>query len=210
MTKFIGISGKKQTGKDSSAKFIRQILRYKNFSSDTTSFAEPLKEICVDVLGLAHKDVYGTNEQKDSLSHIKWDGFPEEIRIKYANNYIMCRDGVADPIPRNGYMTNREVLQVMGTDIFRSIYNDVWARAPFRKIWEYDVVIFSDVRFPNEKLAIEENGGIVLRLERDTGLEDTHASETALDNTIFEHKYVNNGSLEDLNNFLKTWTTTYL
>jgi hypothetical protein len=99
-------------------------------------------------------------------------------------------------------MTIREVLQVLGTDIFRErVYEQVWAEAPFKQDWEgINVVLLTDVRFPNEVAAVEERGGCVLRIDRSvTGLDsDNHASETALDDFDFEFRYQNDGTLEDL------------
>jgi len=202
-TIFIGLSGKKQVGKDTAAKLICDELSRRKITFQVTSFAEPLKRMCIDILGLKPEGVFGTDADKNALSHIQWDGFPEEIRNKYAKDHILAGDGVLDPILRSGPMTNREVLQVMGTDIFRAIYGDVWANAPFNKDWSNcQVVILTDCRFPNEKLATEKHGGVIIRLERDTQFRDNHPSEIALDGYDFTNKYVNNGSVEDLRQYL--------
>ena len=208
---FVAFSGKKQTGKDSSTNILAGELRERGLKVAITAFAEPLKEMCIEVLGLQREGVYGTNEQKDSLSHILWDKLPLEIRVKYSIQNLLYynADGSRSPwpVPRSGNMSNREVLQVIGTDIFRTMFdNNIWANAPFNKDWsEYNVVILTDCRFPNEKQAVEDRGGMVIRLERDTGLVDSHISETALDEVDFKHKYSNNGSFEDLKEYL--WKT---
>lgn len=204
MTKYITISGKKQTGKSLSAELLQDYLYDNGYSTRVVSFADPLKAMCVEILGLTSGGVYGTDKEKNELCHIMWDGLPMEIRLKYSNNHILAGDGIQDPLPRSGPMTNREVLQVIGTDIFRALYHDVWALAPFRREWgEYDYVIIADCRYPNEVEATLKHKGIVLRLERETGLVDTHVSENALDNYKFENVYSNNGTIEDLNKFLK-------
>jgi len=193
---FIAFSGKKQSGKDTAAAIAGQFLTGQGKRVAMTAFAEPLKRMCVEVLGLDPAGIYGTDEEKNAPSHIMWDGFPIEVRQKYADPAVGIWD---DTKPRSGSMTNREVLQVMGTDIFRAIYGDVWAEAPFRKDWtDIDVVILTDCRFPNEKIVTEKHGGVTIRLERDTGFKDNHASETSLDDAEFEHKYINNKTLSDL------------
>lgn len=84
--------------------------------------------------------------------------------------------------------------------------------------------IITDCRFPNEAKAIEERGGILIRVERpdrrralcpDCGKTEReqadgcheafcykgrpqHASETALDNYPFKHTIYNNGTIEEL------------
>lgn len=200
MTQFIAFSGKKQVGKDTATSMLVDILKDRGISTSVTAFAESLKRICIDIVGLKYENVYGSNEQKDSLTHIIWDNFPLEVRLKYA----IERDPVmGDWFPRCGPMSGREVLQVVGSDIFRMMVdNDVWAKAPFNRAWETDVVILTDCRFPNEKTIVEQYGGIVIRLERDTGFHDNHISETALDDATFGIKYFNNGSLEDLKQFV--------
>jgi len=203
---FIALSGKKQVGKDTAAGMIVQVLESQGKTAVLTAFAEPLKNMCVDILGLRPTGVYGTNVQKNERSHILWDGFTLNVRLKYSIE-IDQLDGKL--LPRTGAMTNREVLQVMGTDIFRAIYDPVWAKAPFNRDWGTDVVIITDCRFPNEKSVTEEAGGVIIRIERSTGLKDNHASETALDNEVFENTYQNNGSFDDLENYLRSVLKKY-
>ena len=199
-TTFIALSGKKQVGKDTAAQMIVRLLEPYKKRVVVTAFAEPLKRMCIDVLGLKSEGVYGTDTHKNALSHIAWDGFTIDIRLKYSKE-IDHLDGKL--LPRSGLMTNREVLQVMGTDIFRSIYDQVWAKAPFNRDWHgVDVVVLTDCRFPNEKIATEEVGGVIIRLERSTGFSDNHASEIALDGYTFENTYQNGGSFSDLENYL--------
>lgn len=207
---FIGISGKKQTGKDTSASIITSILERQGVTVQTTAFADPLKKsVCVDVLGLSYEGVFGTEEQKNEHSHIIWETLPDEIRYDYSVETEKIRPAddfemLEIPVKRTGPMTNREVLQIVGTDIFRTmLYGDVWLSIPFRRTWDTDVVVIADVRFENEKTIIESHGGSVLRLTRDTGLlDDGHASETSLDGVQFEHTYENDGTIPELADFL--------
>ena len=205
-TYFIALSGKKQVGKDTSGQIIARLLTEQGKRVAFTAFAEALKEMCIGVLGLQRSLVYGTDADKNVLTHIKWDTLPNYIRDKYRTGPDKFKeDGSLQSNIRTGNMTVREVLQIMGTDIFREMFeNDVWANSPFRRNWsEYDVVVITDCRFPNEKSVTEARGGTVIRIERNTGLNDTHASETSLDNAEFEYRYVNNGSLAELESFLK-------
>jgi hypothetical protein len=204
-TVFIVLSGKKQTGKDTSGNMIKNILLERGLVAELTAFAEPLKRMCIDIIGLDENLIYGNNEDKETLTHVIWDNFPEEIRLKYSNSTYMdsiCNNEL--PKMRSGPMTIREVLQVIGTDIFRQMIDwDIWAKSPFNKKWDADVVIITDCRFPNEKDVTESRGGVIIRLERDTRLDDSHESETALDGFSFKHSYINNGSLDDLEIFLR-------
>ena len=81
-------------------------------------------------------------------------------------------------------MTAREVMQYVGTEIFRKMYGNVWVDSTIRKIKQDNptMAIVCDIRFPNEVEGVQQVGGKVLRLLRDPYQgEDQHASETALD-----------------------------
>lgn len=200
-TVFIALSGKKQVGKDTASDMIRRMLEREGKRVAITAFAEPLKDMCVQILGISREGAYGTDAQKNAKSHIMWDNMHQDIRMKYSKE----RDvSFGFQLPRTGPMTNREVLQVMGTDVFRSIYDNVWAKAPFNRDWSsVDVVILTDCRFPNEKSVTEEAGGVIIRLERETGFSDNHPSEIALDGFSFENVYKNDGSLIQLECYLR-------
>lgn len=204
--RYIVLSGKKQVGKDTAAGMIRRVLENEGKRVAEFAFAKPLKDMCVQILGISREGAYGTDAQKNALSHIVWDGMPPAVRMKYAkvpDTTVGVSNGMIYASPRSGPMTNREVLQVIGTDIFRSIYNDVWAKAPFNIEWDVDIVILTDCRFPNEKSVTEESGGVIIRLERITGLSDNHISETALDGFTFKNTYHNDGSLQDLEQYIR-------
>ncbi len=195
---FISLSGKKQTGKDTASAMAIEMLQTANKKVGVTAFAEVLKNIAIDALGLDRDLVYGSNEDKETLTHIIWDNFPLKIRFKYRKAWYM-------PL-RTGFMTIREVLQVMGTDIFRVMFEyDIWANSPFRRDWsEYDVVFITDCRFPNEKKVTEERDGIVVRITRETGFVDNHPSEIALDGVTFGTFYNNEGTVDELRDFMRT------
>lgn len=156
------------------------------------SFAEPLKRFCVEVLGLEHCQVWGSDADKNALTHLLWDDLPDEIRFRYAKpargpfGYLRRRRG-------RGYMTGREVLQVFGTDMIRQWDEDAWANAGHRLSWgcPEQLVIINDGRFPNEVWPAVDNANPeiayrIVRLLR-SPREDTHRSETAMDNFPTEH-----------------------
>ena len=124
------------------------------------AFADVLKEFAVDVLGLEPNQVYGTNEEKNSPTHLLWENMPT------GNN--------------KGSMTGREVLQYFGSDICRKMYENIWFDACIRRIRKDnpELALISDVRFPNEIKGVQDEGGIVFGLPRDiVNGEDTHSSE---------------------------------
>lgn len=79
--------------------------------------------------------------------------------------------------------TVRELLQIVGTDWFRSVYPDVWVNAYWNtvgKLPKNTTIITPDIRFENELKFIQAHDGIVIRTLRHP-FEDNHPSETALD-----------------------------
>jgi hypothetical protein len=84
-------------------------------------------------------------------------------------------------------MTAREVMQYIGTDIFRKMQKNVWADSTIRQIQsdKYPLALIADCRFPNEVDAVKSVGGIVIKLNRNL-YNSVHASETALDQDKYD------------------------
>jgi len=142
-------------------------------------FATPLKKFCIEVLGLTHDQCYGSDKDRETPTKYKWSWVATAIREKYGK----------DP---EETMTARSVLQVVGTDLLRQqFYKDIWAEAAVREAINStaQTCILTDTRFPNELditrdsefLGTDFRRSIIIRLYRETGLQDSHDSETALD-----------------------------
>ncbi len=143
------------------------------------SFADPLKLFCMDVFGLTHKQCYGTDEDKNSVTKLRWSDMPNVER--YALD------------PNREFMTARQLLQYFGTNIIREMFNNAWVNATISKITRDapKLAIIVDARFPNEINGTIEVGGRVIRLLRDICEKDNHPSETALDDfPLGDYSYV--------------------
>lgn len=185
-------SGRKQSGKDTFCQHVLEIYRDAlngSCSADVMSFADPIKHFCIEVIGLSFKQMYGTDEEKNSLTDLEWRGLPHEIRLGNAGDWP-TDDGYTHtiPPPKAGGMTAREVMQVFGTDIMRRWKEDVWVQAAVRQAIQSDadLVLFNDMRFPNELEAFEglrDKGHNVkfVRLLRNVRPDDRHESEIAMD-----------------------------
>ena len=97
----------------------------------------------------------------------------------------------------------RPLLQFWGAEYRRGYCgDDYWIkkmRLAAATWYARDWLIITDVRFPNEAELVRELDGVLIRVERDTGLDDTHDSETALDDyDHFDFRLKNDGSLDDL------------
>ena len=171
MCKIIAMAGRKQSGKTTSCEYIGQEFEKKYWekhgyvidqSEDRVpfkiyNFADPLKKLCIDILGLTDQQCYGTDANKNEIVNCKWPGIDAK-------------------------MTAREVLQYVGTDIFRRMQHNVWADATIRKIKKenFPLALVADCRFPNEVKAVKSAGGIVIKLNRNL-YHSEHESEIALD-----------------------------
>lgn len=164
MTQIVAFAGRKQSGKTTCSEFVRQ---YANGTippfndSKIYNFADPLKnDICINILGLTYDQCYGTDNQKNELVNCFWE---------------------------NKQLSAREVMQMVGTDMFRAMQRNVWSDATIRKIKQENkkLAIIADCRFPNEVEAIQDAGGIVIKLTRNPYNSD-HASEMALDPDRFD------------------------
>ena len=159
------------------------------------SMADLLKRhVCIDILGLTHKQCYGTDEDKDSLTHLKWENMPgvlteADLTSKVTTN-LMVKKVVQSAgllVKQPGNMTAREVMQFVGTDVFRRMYAKVWVDSTVNKIVEdgSQFAVITDLRFPDEVEGVQAAGGKVVRLTRKVS-EEEHKSETALDKENFD------------------------
>jgi hypothetical protein len=159
----IGLSGKKRSGKNTVANGLETRLHwaYPNSFIAQMAFGDALKDICMQLFSLTWEQCYG--EDKDTLTKIQWSRIPGIRGI-------------------SGHLTARELLQVFGTNIVRSMNPDAWTEALITRIREFNptFTLVTDVRFPNEVKAIQKEGGFVLRLTRQVE-NDQHESERALD-----------------------------
>jgi len=163
MTKILAFSGRKQSGKTTGAQYVESIINNHslNISYRTYSFADPLKQdICMNILGLTYEQCYGSDNDKNTMTDLEWDGKK---------------------------LTAREAMEIIGTDIFRRLKDNVWVQATINKIHKdnLDIAIIPDCRFPNEVDTILNHGGYVIRLDLDP-FNSKSNSESALDKNNYD------------------------
>ena len=123
-----------------------------------------------------------------------------------------------DPIPSMPGWSGRRILQVAGTDWFRSLDRDVWIKNMEHRLSEYssprNYVFVDDVRFPNEAQLIQRLGGKVYRVHRPShspleGAAAAHASEAFVDSLFVDGEIANAGSLEEFGRTINDLWETY-
>lgn len=150
----LAVSAKKQGGKSTLLEIIKKQLP--SSSCEIIRFADTLKQIVIDCF---------------VPYELEWE--IDDLDLE-ENKNVMLPCG----------KTVREMLQKIGTDWFRHAWEDCWINTFKNKVLKSKAsyIFVPDCRFPNELKAIQEMGGIVIRLTRAPFAEqDQHESETALD-----------------------------
>lgn len=155
------------------------------------SFADPLKRICVPLCGLPYPTLLGV----DSSCRAQ-----RELPIR-------------DIIPNYWHPTlsGRQLLEQIGTNVFRAVDDQIWIKLAQRQICDYNTrgfgVVISDVRFRNEADMIRLAGGVIWVLSRyDSDLtltlddQQTHVSKWEFLTFISDRDVLinNHGSLAEL------------
>jgi hypothetical protein len=97
----------------------------------------------------------------------------------------------------------RTLLQVWGTDVRRAVYGEDywilrWGNTLNRLPVLPDVVVATDVRFPNESKMIKDCGGHLIRIIRPGKESDGHASEREIGSLAASTIIYNTGDLAHL------------
>ena len=109
-----------------------------------------------------------------------------------------------------GYPEVRRLMQRLGTDAGRKLFGETfWVDQFFANVGKTDLLVISDVRFPNEAQAIKDRGGIIVRIVRD-GCEpvNAHVSETSYNDQDFT--IYNDAKPDELYVFFCNAFATYL
>lgn len=97
------------------------------------------------------------------------------------------------------YCSPRQLLQFIGTDMFRAYYPGVWVKAWQNRVMSIDApVVASDVRFVDEADLIRSMGGLIIRVVRPGTKNDGHISELSQEAIPADHVIMNDGTLYDL------------
>lgn len=100
-------------------------------------------------------------------------------------------------------VTFRHLLQTVLTDWGRKlVHQNVWvmkAKARLRHLRSYRVVIFDDLRFPNEYFMLVGENATIIRIERKNAPKtNKHESDAALEDQEFDYHVSNDGDAEEL------------
>jgi hypothetical protein len=224
----LAVSAKKQGGKDTLCSHFEYFFP----KTKKYAFADRLKKIAFEVLGLPRNAVYGNEEERNKPTQYLVSRLPLYMRekLKFTNEYL----------------TTRQILQILGSEIFRDMFGEcVWVDATIRDIdrdfainpltvigynsddqiskslleMAKDVVpniaLITDLRFRSEfERLLEQENAFVIRLLR-APFADQHKSENDLDNFDFSaYKdrclVIDNRNMEEIekNRIAREWFST--
>lgn len=170
----IGVGHRKLSGKDTFAKDVIEILKTeiqtKNLKIGRIGFADKLYDFCYSVY--------------------KWAGFKD--RIHYIN--FPHDKGRILPLLNK---TPRQILIEIGNHM-RTYDESIWLNAAL-KTKDFDVLIVTDVRYPNEAQSILDNNGTLIKIDRTVeGVDYTDVADMGLANwETWTHVINNNGSRQE-------------
>lgn len=195
----IGIVGKARSGKDTFAEMLAaELFDTIRRKFVLMAYAQELKLRVQRDFDLSYDQLWG--DKKEVMD--------KRYRKSWVNNMIAGRRESSEI--ENQYWTPREIMQSYG-EFYRSIDNEFWVNNLFRVIdeKEYNNVILTDVRHPNEADPVVDRAGYVIKVT--SNREDkpdihgaNHISETAMDAyDKIDFHVRNDGTLEELHTITK-------
>lgn len=174
--KILAFGHKSRTGKDTSTKFLVDLAKQRRpeLRVERRAFADKVKDIA-----------YQLYQHHGLQPGPYYDEFPEARAIKLPLLNM-------DPV---------EVWVATGNK-FREIYAETWVDFVLLDC-SADIVIISDLRYPNEAKRVMQLGGLCLKMEK----EDAPIRNTVADNALngfdsWYHVFRNNGSKQQLESSL--------
>lgn len=173
----IGIVGRKQHGKDTTANYMVEKYGYIRIA-----FADAIKDMLKCSFGFSEEQLNGN--LKETIDEF-WKIKPRQV-LQFVGTELF-RDKMGELIPH--IETNFWVF------IVKKKIHDTLKVNPHAKF------VMSDCRFENEVNFIKEMGGQMIHVFRPTienNSESNHSSEKYIDDLPFDFKIINDGSLDNL------------
>lgn len=179
----IGFAGRKRAGKTCLSKYLTE-----KYNGTIVTVADALKHLCCDLCGF--KDIEELNYYKDNGTSYSFNPnkapvwakiICEQVFGEYTENHY---NKVLELLSEIYTYNVRELLQFVGTDIIRK-YKPTWHVDKMVEAINNattELICVDDVRFPNERDAVEKLGGtvfFVIRPDLRVGVSN-HVSEVSL------------------------------
>lgn len=225
--KIYAISGLKNSGKDTAAAMLQYLLNtpkflhfypcYKCISKiknlgkyKVVSFANPLKRTLSALLNVPIEKFSDRDFKENYYIFFPTlditNNPPYNAEIVSDNAFARFLKNKNFEFLKTSWISIRQLLQVFGTECMRETFGDkLWILTTLQ---EKRPIIISDLRFKVELSEIKSRRGITICIDRDICIPGNHASEKEFvemkNNNMFDYIILNNGTLEDLFNSLKS------
>lgn len=177
--RIIGFLGVKSSGKDTAGQYLIDKFGYTKHA-----LGDPVKQICKTMFNLSDEQI--TDQKLKEQTDPRWGLSPRTMFQRIGT----------------------EFGQIKLYRLFPELKNYVPYRTLWVKIFEQwlenhpeSLVVITDLRFEHEINAIKSNGGIIVKINRDTGLIDNHISEidiNQINKDLVDYEIDNNYAVEDL------------
>lgn len=194
----VGFGHKKQVGKNTAALILKALFIWDNKFKQTVLFSSR-KDFIKHYIDSYYYTIFYDKVKlvsfADKLKIIATELTSTPIELWESGEFKDSKCQLINTI------TNRELLQKIGQGFREILDPDIWVKTLFSSYKESDNWLITDVRMPNEAKAIKDRNGILIKINRNTGYNDNHISETALDGySDWDYIISNDGSLDDLIN----------
>lgn len=203
--KIFGFCGRKRSGKTTLANVLKE-----NYDAEIVTIANYLKQLCCDILGY---DIETLNKVKDDGA--KFSYYPDKTWYeKISEKTGIEISDIIEDIGKIEFTNVRQMLQVIGTDCIRK-HKPNWHVECMKKDIEEllskgKIVAIDDVRFPNEKNAIEELGGTCYFIIRPINNNiSNHVSETSLTWQDFTYSHIIINDFSHLKEYVNKFISHY-
>ena len=191
--KIIAICGFQGSGKDTLANILIKKYGYKKLS-----FGGTVKDVASIIFNWDRKMLEGDSKESREWREKVDDWWSKKLEIKN--------------------LTPRYILQQIGTDLFRNnFHKDIWINCLEKKLIDYDKVVITDCRFPNELKILNKYNATIIQIYRgnlpewfnDVKLgkkdppKELHESETSWIKESSNYNILNNGTIEELENIIE-------
>lgn len=211
--KIIGLTGFAKSGKSTAAEILKEM------GGQEVAFAKHLKDVCSVVF-----DVKRSNFDDQAFKEIPFNFYRsiDDLDIEKILNFfeISTRFIPATQLAHRGVqmVSPRQIAQYIGTELLRSIDQNIHIKMAFKlnEGSKAPFLICSDVRFENELKAVQETGGQVFGIWRESivpkDLENLHPSEKEIPELVKRSNLVihNEKSIEEFQLDVENEAKTYI
>lgn len=174
----IGLIGNKRVGKDTIANILVNKYQFKKLA-----FADPIKEVINLLFDL---------DTSDNVDKEKVTDYGVSLRTLYQKfGTELMQEGIYKYFPEMEDKIPKKMFWVY--KLFKHIEN--------YKTQNINKFVISDVRFLHEANYVKEQGGILIKIHKETNLVDEHVSEKLIShipNEIIDYEVYNNSTIKDL------------